>query len=474
MKNNNEIKELNKLQFDDICLYNADALDVLRGLESSSIDALITDPPAGIDFMGLDWDKNKGGRDNWVRWITEIFTEAYRVLKPGAHCIVWSIPRTTHWAMWAVENSGFDIRDVIIHVFRSGIPKGRNIARAIDEASNKIGTYEYKGDLVKSKKYAHIMQKTHILKDRREPNPMIYKANTELAKSWQGWNTSLKPAYENWILARKPIKEKTVDKNCVQYGVGAINIDKCRVPIVAKNETDKRATGEGKNYSKCNVKSNYFSFDIGDIKHHFTPELGRYPSNLLCSDKALDTGAVIKGGISNKKSSGTNKVYGEIKKVNNNKDIETNDTGGESRYFDLDLWFAKNGILQYPKPQKSEKENGLYELESKWVGYGNQFKAVLKRDEDPSEIKNKSAKTINKTKNLHPTVKSIKLMQYLIKLVTREGQVVLDCFMGSGTTGVASKLTNRKFVGIELEDYYFKTAYLRIKNETVQESLFGY
>jgi DNA modification methylase len=156
-------------------LHHGDALDDLRRMEDSSADALVTDPPAGIGFMGAEWDKDKGGRGAWVAWLTEILRECRRVLKPGAHALVWALPRTAHWTAWAVEDAGFEVRDTIAHLFGQGFPKSHN-----------------------------------------------------LDGEWEGWGTALKPAREDWILARKPLCG-TVAANVREWGTGALNIDGCRI-----------------------------------------------------------------------------------------------------------------------------------------------------------------------------------------------------------------------------------------------------
>lgn len=107
-------------------LLQGDCLTVLRNLPSNSLDSLVTDPPAGISFMGKDWDKDKGGRDQWIAWMTEVMAECHRVLKPGAHGLVWAIPRTSGWTQRALEDANFEIRDCISHLFGSGFPKSRD------------------------------------------------------------------------------------------------------------------------------------------------------------------------------------------------------------------------------------------------------------------------------------------------------------------------------------------------------------
>lgn len=108
-------------------LFNDDCLSILKELEDNQLDSLVTDPPAGISFMGKAWDDDKGGRKQWVAWMTEIMTECYRVLKPGAHGLVWSLDRTSHWTATALEDAGFDIRHKIYHAFGTGFPKSRDL-----------------------------------------------------------------------------------------------------------------------------------------------------------------------------------------------------------------------------------------------------------------------------------------------------------------------------------------------------------
>ena len=106
-----------------IKIHRGDCLDVLKSIKAKSIDSLVTDPPAGIAFIGKDWDKDKGGRDPWIEWMTKVMKQCFRVMKPGAHGLVWTLPRTSHWTATALENAGLEIRDCVVHVFGSGFPK---------------------------------------------------------------------------------------------------------------------------------------------------------------------------------------------------------------------------------------------------------------------------------------------------------------------------------------------------------------
>ena len=101
-------------------------------------DSMVTDPPAGIGFMGKKWDKDKGGRDAWIEDMAATYRECLRVLKPGAHGLVWALPRTSHWTATALENAGFEIRDVVHHLFGTGFPKSLDVSKAIDKKTKGV------------------------------------------------------------------------------------------------------------------------------------------------------------------------------------------------------------------------------------------------------------------------------------------------------------------------------------------------
>lgn len=147
-------------------LYNADCLEILPTLADNTYHSLVTDPPAGIDFMGLAFDSDRGGKREWIAWLSSVMKECLRVLRPGAHALVWALPRTSHWTADAIEDAGFEIRDVIHAVNCQGFPKSK---------------------------------------------------------------ACLKPAYENWILARKRLSETSIAANVLKWGTGALNIDDSRI-----------------------------------------------------------------------------------------------------------------------------------------------------------------------------------------------------------------------------------------------------
>lgn len=238
-------------------LLHGDCLEVLKTLNDSSVDSLVTDPPAGISFMGKDWDDDKGGRKEWCAWMESVMRECLRVLKPGAHGLVWSIPRTSHWTATALEDAGFEVRDCITHLFGSGFPKSLDISKAIDKAAGET-------------------------------------PKTEAAKQWQGWGTALKPAAEFWWLVRKPLSEKTVAANVQKWGCGGINIDGCRVG----QREEPQFTGKKRVSSFGGENQDYKNPKFYDGRIQLPP--GRFPANLVfshspyCTDEMCDIECAVK------------------------------------------------------------------------------------------------------------------------------------------------------------------------------------
>jgi DNA modification methylase len=194
-------------------IINGDSAEVLKQFENNSIDAVITDPPYGIEFLGKEWDQDTGA--------VEIWRECLRVLKPGGHLLAFSAARTYHHLATNIESVGFDIRDQIMWIYASGFPKAQDIGRSIQRRQGVEKTKEVKDDGSKSKHYDYGMKKS-------DQNQMVIPTSEE-AKQWAGWKTALKPAHEPIVMARKPMRGSAMD-NVLQHGVGALNIDASRVP----------------------------------------------------------------------------------------------------------------------------------------------------------------------------------------------------------------------------------------------------
>lgn len=401
---------------------HGDNLAILRSLTPNSFDAMVTDPPCGIAFMGKDWDKDKGGRDEWIRWMAETMAEALRVLKPGAHALVWAIPRTQHWTMMALENAGFIVRDVVYHMYGQGFPKSQDISKAIDKAAGAERTMRVNERW--AERYPNGPGGNKTGGDRSDKfsqcksisgNPLLTSDPvTSEAQKWSGWGTHLKPSCEPWILVQKPLSENTIAANVLKHGAGGLNIDAARIDLQPGETTH----GLGKSQSK-NPNTSFGDMGekrVGDPNIHSTQ--GRFPANVILDEdaaKVLDeqTGDL---GKSSGGSASTPKGFGEFgggTRTVEKRDPGFGDSGGASRFF------------YTAKASKSEKGEG----------------------------------------NGHPTVKPIKLMEYLIKLITPPGGTVLDPFMGSGTTGVAAIRNGFKFFGIDQDKQYSEIAIGRLFNE---------
>jgi hypothetical protein len=253
-----------------------DCLTVLPSMPADYFTSLVTDPPAGISFMGKAWDKGGVG---WVDWLTAVMKECLRVLKPGSHALIWALPRTSHKTMTAVENAGFEIRDVIYHLFGSGFPKGMDVSKALDKAA---GTERHLIGV--DQKWIKRVGSNHGESTYTDksfgcvgPNGgKITAPATDEAKQWGGWNTALKPAVENWILARKPLSEKTIAANVLKWGTGALNIDACKIG------DDVHWSGHKGKSVNC-----YGGWTVNHGPNAGQWKEGRYPANLICSEPEL-------------------------------------------------------------------------------------------------------------------------------------------------------------------------------------------
>jgi hypothetical protein len=187
-------------QIGPVSLYQGDCLDVLRTLPSDSCDALVTDPPAGIAFLGEAWDEDRGDIAKWSAWLTRVMREAMRVLKPGAHGLVWALPRTSHWTGIALEHAGFEIRDKITHVFGQGFPKSFDIAKAIDKRSSVGQDETLRVCRFLNAAYA---KRSKVLKLRDLAK--MFGVTTSMLNRWFALDTNsrpLCPTWEQWEVLR--------------------------------------------------------------------------------------------------------------------------------------------------------------------------------------------------------------------------------------------------------------------------------
>ena len=398
----------------DLTLHCGDCLDVMAGMEPNSIDAIVTDPPYGLFFMGKDWDHGIPGIAFWV--------EVLRVAKPGAMLLAFGGTRTFHRLTVAIEDAGWEIRDCLMWLYGSGFPKSHNISKAIDKTAGAeqevVGRYQLPDGKEWNLQHDNgggFVSKGHM---SRAESLNITAPATDAAKQWDGWGTALKPAWEPVILARKPFPG-TVAANVLKWGTGAINIDASRIPIDPKVD-DQRLGGNG-TWGTDKMAKNVYEGGYAGVRTG-SSTLGRWPANLILDEemtRLLDeqTGELHPRGNAN----GTKH--------------------GQAFFRNCDSQYTENN---YQYPGGSGASRFFY------------CAKASRTDRDGS---------------IHPTMKPITLMRYLVRLITPPGGIVLDPFMGSGSTGKAVMLEEFRFIGCEIDPDYFAIAERRIADAQARPPL---
>jgi len=392
-----------------------DSLEVLKRATPNSVDSIVTDPPYGISFMGKKWDYDVPS--------VEVWKECLRVLKPGGHALVACGTRTQHRMAVNLEDGGFEIRDIVAWIYGSGFPKSHNIGKAVDKLQGNerdiSGIGKAGAGFNKVKGFGQNTTKGGEATTEWEET----KGNSK----YEGWGTALKPDMELWTLCRKPLEEKTVASNVLKYGTGGINIDECRV-------------GSEKIVVKGGSKSGKFEF-CANYKEVNQEHQGRFPANLIHSgeDEVVEGFPESKARSSKRKGSDKSNMFGF--EYSDTDSCDYADKGSASRFF------------YCAKASKSERNQGLEEFEEEKVSDGREKEA------DNAFQRGKTMRA-----NTHPTIKPIKLMQYLVRLITPKGGTVLDPYIGSGSTGIGAKLEGFDFIGIEREQEYCDIAEARIKS----------
>lgn len=458
-----------------------DSLVVLKDIPDNSIDSVVTDPPYEIGFMGKSWDST--GIANNV----ELWKECLRVLKPGGHLLAFSGTRTYHRMAVAIEDAGFEIRDMIEWVYGSGFPKNLNISKALDKrGGNNHLSSTIATELMKSRESRNISKtrademfcggttKYSWFEGRKEGailpddetfskiceewpelsayRDMVKSANrdivgknrgshwtpagteqrtnsdpgdktiaaTEIAKKWEGWGTALKPAHEPICMARKPLTERTVALNVVKWNTGGINIDDSRISIDLNDSNylsnrDVATIGYG--------RSSFFGSSAGRNpafgRHLFNVEQGRWPANLI-----HDGSDEVKECFPETKSGG-------------------NRPGSHSTQTNRKSIFGTNGTYQHRGYATNSGNGSRY------------FKSIV--------YNGKASKKDRGDGNDHPTVKPTALMEYLVRMVTPPGGVVLDPFGGSGSTAIGCINAGMRYIIVEQSEEYIDIINRRIE-----------
>ena len=533
-----------------------DCLEVMPTLEADSVDAIITDPPYGLSFMGMHWDRGVPGVDFWV--------EALRVAKPGCHMLAFGGTRTFHRLTCAIEDAGWEIRDCVMYVYGSGFPKSKNIgckcgvgtipydheeteqkaernvrlmragdvssSLSVEETGGQVlheGMQEPGVSLEGRKEFSSpairhgqpgmegrsnlLSEAWELQADQIRPMPdrisgdgpegsirngaspdngngnratlasngscspqesqSAGQPNRKLGTlseqhgaqesgeicskcggllKWKGFGSALKPAWEPIILARKPI-EGTVAANVQKYGTGAMNIDGSRVKWAGTKDAAAAAAAAVRfRNSQANGAEtiSYGNTRRTDIPQYDNTVPGRFPANLI-----HDGSEEVVENFPQSKSDGGCKPGGQSiggrGKYN----------GGDNRgYFNLGDSGSASRFFYCAKASKADRDDGC---------------EFLPLGEPPASARSKPGEGRqnalgNPRSNHHPTVKPTALMRYLCRLITPPQGIVLDPFMGSGSTGKAAILEGFDFIGIELEPQYLEIAEARINAATKQ------
>jgi len=468
-----------------------DCVEVMREWEDGVIDAIVCDPPYGLEFMGKEFDRLGDGErmQDWHRAWAE---EALRVLKPGGYLLAFGGSRTYHRLACAIEDAGFEIRDCVMWLYGSGFPKSLDVSKAIDKI-DRVGPMEARArqftawmrstgitaqqinaatgtamghhytthptqpavatadlfdklrpylpavpaeieELVRSrtiesenmKRRAVLRERTMVQGggtalqlregDRREVSADVTAPYSEDAQRWAGWGTALKPAHEPIVVARKPLIG-TVAANVLRHGTGALNIDGCRigtgkdVPASVSRGTGGQALSGSADGSLRREDGSGSGFD---------PNTGRWPANVIHdgSEEVVRLFPVTMPSSSRPRINKASIGYG-----GSDTEFTTrghNDSGSAARFY------------YCAKASKAEREAGL-------------------------------VAPAGKRANVHPTVKPVALMKYLLRLVLPPGGIALDPFAGSGTTLVAAAELGMTAIGIERDPAYVEIAAARVQ-----------
>ena len=391
-----------------VTLLLGDCLTSLHKIPSDSVDSIVTDPPYGLNFMGKKWDYDIPS--------VEIWSECLRVLKPGGHMLAACGTRTQHRMVVNIENAGFEIRDVITHLYGQGFPKSQDISKAIDKAAGAdretIGVKPKTRSDNPSSGSPKGGRSCGAIFDDEKSEMLLTAPATEEAKQWSGWGSALKPACEFWTLCRKPLSESTIANNVLKHGTGALNIDAGRIGT----------EGSRTNASAPKAERNGFVKGFVGGTETVIHDQGRFPSNVILDEEA---GKVLdeqtKGVLHSAGKGRTKNIISEYNAssyhapiIRQSNRFEDFDNVGASRFFYI------------AKASKSDRGDG----------------------------------------NDHATVKPIKLMEYLINLVTPKGGIILEPFAGSGTTLLAAEKVGVCCKAFEIDPHHCDIILARFKSLT--------
>ena len=533
-------------------LGNGDCFDLLKKMPDNYVHAVVTDPPAGINFMGSKWDNKQGYTPKTKRgealhsmlsnlqqiakdenqplpgdfnelmsfavFICDVFCEVFRVLKPGGHALVWTLPRTSDLTGIGLRAAGFEVRDDLAlfsgsraaALFGSGFPKSQAVDKAIDKMVDAERKVVGKGR-GRTGKAAQPNGSTFSDDKYQWPGDFSITApSTEDAKTWEGFGSALKPSREDWLLVRKPL-EGTIAGNVLKHGTGALNIDACRVAAIR----DRTEYG-----LKSSIRSKVTTYGTPSESADFDASKGRFPTHTLFAHHSTceecGTRKVTSKNPGNKVLVGADTTPNQYGKYARRSEVgHANEDGTETvpsfscaaycqtcnhgflqnggsatcpqcnrsaswvcpvAALDESSGHQVSGTAYEPAPKQMERSiYGKTNTLGRVCGFNDaggaaRFFHTFHYYTKPSRKERNAHVT-----NPHPTVKPISLMLWLVSLVgCQKGSIILDPFMGSGTTGIAAILGGYKFIGIEADEDSFNIAQKRINAAHPGQSIEAY
>ena len=477
---------------DEPLLLHGDCLDVLGTLPAASVDVVVTDPPAGIGFMGKPWDsfarykpRTKRGREvdsmlgggdllaraanvllglslssvteglparaeaaalaeelrsaaraeplaPWARgfvvFMVDVWSEVLRVLKPGGLVFAWALPKTSDLAGLAMRHAGLEMHETITHLFGQGMNKSWDIGKQIDKAAGAVrevvgpGPYANRGRVDTGATFGKWSSSAMEVITME----VITAPATEAAKRWDGWHSQVAPGCELWQVGRAPTP-LTYAAQVQEHGCGAFNVGACRIP---RGERPARTTEGGNAVPDLGTQ-----FSTRGGRSIGTTEDGSHPRNVI-----LTTGG------EGCPAEGLDRQSGE------QRDGKATSRPGRG-------------------PFSSGDKTAPTVASPSYDGSGGASRYFTRFDEVVGYFPKADDRTIpgSHATNRHPTHKHVALMRWLVRLAAAKSEhtggdpaIVLDCFMGSGTTGVAAVAERVRFIGIEQDPEHFAVARARI------------
>jgi hypothetical protein len=453
-----------------VTLHLGDCVKMLAGMDAASVDAVVTDPPYGLEFMGREWDSFKPSQARIRRrvddrtnpaegksvtvtpesytagqpfqaWCQRWAAECLRVLKPGGHLLAFGGTRTYHRLACGIEDAGFEIRDStadltgydapgLMWLYAQGFPKSLDVSKAIDKAAGAerevVGPSPHLAPRDRGNRAAV-----------RGGGAIVCRSGgdlpaTEDAARWGGWGTALKPGWEPIVVARKPLAG-TVAQNVLAHGTGALNVGGCRVEPTG--ESRPRVGEASQEIRYTNAGGTDFAALPGT---RGGDPAGRWPPNVVLGPEAAEeldrqSGVLTSGVPAVRRASGadrdgnTSPAYGAESRSAGSQMVGYGDSGGASRFFPVFRYEAKAGAAERPRLPDG---------------------------------------------TAHPTVKPVPLKRWLVRLVTPPGGLVCDPFAGSGTTGEACIVEGFRCVLIEKDPASVELIQTRLRKD-IQPDMFG-